>query len=176
MKTNFTIILLTFLFLASCGKGEIQKQKVNEFENFNEYRKVYTGIDSLQLKPFEMFKIMKFSKDEMASMETETNQYSFNDVASGFYFLVENGFYGKFSDGKNSSSLKLEYYNGSNNGRRTYLNRKLIYGNEYKVIFSYRMNELQNRFPVATEMFDSGYYIIDILPMNEKFPRQNENE
>ena len=51
------------------------------------------------------------------------------------------------------------------------MKRNLSKGEGYKVIYTYRTNVLQNGHIKGTVFFNSGYYIIHIIPTNQKFNR-----
>lgn len=170
--------IVSILLLSACSVNVSKDISQNEFSNINEYRKVSTGLDSLTLKPFELFKIMKF---ETIEKENDTH-ILLKEVDGNFRMrlrkdelnkFVYKGDFNRESNFKwsgNEATFYLKYY--AENFKIRTLKREVLKGEDYKVIYGYRINELQNRSTIGTEPFNSGFYIIDILPMNKKFPRQ----
>lgn len=171
-----TIFISTLLLLAFFKPVFCQTKKPTTsdlYKNIENIRKVFTGNDSLKLYPFEMFSIMTFKNIAICGMNSsiimESEKYntifSFDEVLNEFKYddaVIECDWRGK----KATIFLKTI---------RDTLKRDVYKTEKYKVIFSYSNDSEVLRTNVPTE-YNSGFYIVDIIPLTSLFERQKERE
>ncbi len=173
------IICLSFVH-TNCGKNvnndttiktetNDAKSKNDIYKDIEKSRTVYAGNDSLYLWPFELFSIMTFKNvsetglyESLEFIMDKTNStMAFIDALNKFTYN------GNFNDTLwtgNKVIIKLKTIDGV-------LEREIIKGEKYKVIFAYISDSEVLRTNIGTE-HASDYYIVDIIKINEKFQRQ----
>ena len=129
------------------------------YKNIEKDRLVITGKDTLRLDPFELFSILTF-KEITFIMDDEALE--FENQNKNIFLTFYNDSIHEGSDDK--VFLELEMFDGI-------LKRELIKGQKYKVIFSFISDSQALRSNGGTENM-SGYYIVDIVNLNDKFQRQ----
>jgi hypothetical protein len=148
----------------------------DRFDNLSSRRKILIDKSPLTLYPFELFDIMLF--EEASSGLTnglnfiipETGENVFFDDFNNKIGFKDNDFIsnedGELVWAKSEVSIYLKCDCENEN-----LIRKIVKGKRYKVIYSYKSDSELYRFPFATES-NEGFYIVDIIEMNEKFERE----
>jgi hypothetical protein len=173
--SKFYLIILTTLFLNA--QTNAQKKGV-EFLSFKSAEKIllqnerliWTGNDNLILYPLEFFDVAIFTGDYGGAAGAES--ISFKQMNS----YQEDGILEFFADdcepaeGGTYFTLRLKTYDKP-------LIRKIVKGRKYKIIYSYRRDDLIHRMKTGSyvaELEDpqQGFEIIDIVPFEEKFARQ----
>lgn len=169
---NEVIKIRAFLLLAllvSCSNDPDQKNEGSKLEqdsnaesvvapdlvNINTFRKVEKHGYTIDLKPFELFDVV-----------------TFKGVAMGMFssLVFEN------KDG-DEIHINNTYFEENNKGVSIPLQRvnyvdiaKLLEGEDYKMIYAYWHDDAVSRDNLPTES-GSGYFIIDIVPLDEDFLR-----
>lgn len=179
-KTYVTVLALSFaLLLQSCGfVGENKANPVhitkkhnesNPYRNIEKYRTIYVEGDSLLLHPFEAYREMKFEGVQCGlffylgfSDGRPDTQVLFSDNFTPFSYD------GEFGDNLSWEGSTATIHLASLNDT---LNKILVKGQTYKLIYSYKQDDAVLRSNVPTENV-SGYYIIDITLPGQKFERQ----
>jgi hypothetical protein len=171
---KFLVIIL--LFFSDNLFGQIitktYEPTTSRFDNFNEYRKLLVNQKSLFLNPFEMFDIMTF--EEVGSGYNTYLKFTIQETKEEFYFDDVNNIFtynGVFTDDLywtgNEATVVLECATEENLIRGLQKNRK------YKVIYCHFNDSKLSRKPFPTESMD-GYYIVDIIEMNDQFEREKQ--
>lgn len=169
--TFLTSILLLLAFFESAVCQTKKPTTSDLYKNIENVRKIFTGNDSLNLYPFEMFSIMTFKNIETCGMSSnlimESEKYNttiyFDRILNNFTYddnVIECDWRGK----KATIFLKTI---------RDTLKRDVYKNEKYKVIFSYSNDSEVLRTNVPTE-YNSGFYIVDIIPLTSLFERQKK--
>lgn len=180
---NSNISKLTVEIQTCTSDTKIQKEEITnlksqlkvktdslELHNIFEERTIMVNNKPLNLNPFEMFEIMTFEDvapglaTELIFRKNKTSEYiSFNEYNNQFNYDVEFDQEMKWIGKKAILSLELD------------LDEKLIRilnrNTKYKVIYCYFNDSVLWRKPYPTEATD-GYYIVDIITMDEQFERE----
>ena len=190
MKDTLKLIFITLIFI-SCKDTNYQDEKSESSLSFlNQERIIYYENDSVLVHPFELFNVVKFKsiENEMhldlvfdiidSIQKTKINLYSSNveykNIKStdttiyifGDRLLAK----GEVSINNYSATVKLKTDEG-------YITRKIVIGT-YKVIYGYFSDSEFHRIDPASDAYADGYYIVDIVPINNntKFEREkNKN-
>lgn len=181
-KLKFIIFLLvcTTLLLTNCvsktknntttkNKSADSVCKIEIYNDIERHRIIYEGKDSLVLWPFELFSVMKLKQVSIpglyGSLEFEMDNGDstivFIDVLNKYTY--DGGFKDDLWTGK-KVILELKTIEGI-------LKREIIKGEKYKVIYAYSNDSEVLRTNIPTE-HACGFYIVDIIKLNEKFQRQ----
>jgi len=156
-------------------KLKLDSIRDNRFEKLDEVRQINVNNKPLDLFPFEMFDVMTF---EGLSNTGLTESLDFKVQGSG----EQISFYGdnnelEFDESKlwsdtdiilDKAIVLLKCDCDEKNIRRS-----LVKNREYKVIYSFKSDSELWRKPFPTESTD-GYYIVDVLELNEQFEREKE--
>jgi hypothetical protein len=145
----------------------------NMFANIQNERIANTLNGKIRLHEFELYAIMIFKNCTGLGMfgtlqfiiEDSNKLIEFNSEQNKY---EENGTYDKnYNWTGNSVIIELERWNDI-------LKRNVIKGNKYQVIFSYQSDSksLRNDLPIE---HDSGYYIVDIVGLKDKFSENRYN-
>jgi hypothetical protein len=166
-KIILTFIIVITVFI-SCSHEDAGNAS-NNLKNIEKGRMIFTGKDSLFLFPYEIFGIMTIEeinkvglygtitlKDELSNTTVEfpdfLNNYAFDDKFKDEHWVGR----------KVTFNLKTIEND---------LIREIMRDEKYKVIFSYHSDSEVLRTNIPTE-YHSGYYIVDIVGINDKFQRE----
>lgn len=172
--TFLTSILLLLAFFESAVCQTKKPTTSDLYKNIENVRKVFTGNDSLELHPFEMFSILTFKAINTCAMGGEYSILIMESEKYGTSFYFD-GLNNDFKHDNNEIDCDWK-------GKKATIFLKTIqdtlkrdiYKNEkYKVIFSYWNDSEVSRTNIPTEN-NSGYYIVDIIPLTSLFERQKE--
>ncbi|NVN94689.1 MAG: hypothetical protein HXX18_05335 [Bacteroidetes bacterium] len=175
----FTSFFLIVVLLGDCFGQTVKQKKSNhsKFCNIDEDRTIINGNDTIVLWPFELFSIATFLDVDYQDTFEKTYlifQCSAND-GKQYFSDWQNNF--KINDSEMSTNNGIAY---KWNGNKIILKletveddliREIKKGYKYKIIYCFESNSKLHRTNVATESSD-GYYIVDIVEYNKKFPRQ----
>lgn len=173
---GITLFSFTLFLFAASNSVFCQTKKPTSadlYKNIENIRNVFTGNDSLKLYPFEMFSIMTFKNIAICGMHSsiimESEKYntifSFDEVLNEF----------KYDDTVNECDWRGKKATVFLKTIRDTLKRDVYKNEKYKVIFSYSNDSEVLRTNVPTE-YNSGFYIVDIIPLTSLFERQKEFE
>jgi hypothetical protein len=177
---KYSIIISSALLLLSCKQvNDNTKTTESSLLYISEERVVYYQNDSITIHPFEQFNIVKL--DAINNEMFETLEFSIKDTLQTIRVLGNNIPKQKYLANGNSLSICnykdfISDEKGATITFKTYsgkLSRRIEKGNEYKIIYCYKSDSEVRRTNVATDDLIEGYYIVDILPLNEKFEREN---
>ncbi len=151
------------------AKLKLDSLNKNRFKDIDKKRVVSINNKPLVLYPFEMFAIMTF-------------EGAFGDVRFSLdFFVTETGEQISFHEYNNNiESDYLEFENDpiahillKCDCDEENIRRSLVKNRKYKVIYSFKSDSELWRKPFPTESID-GYYIVDVLELNEQFEREKE--
>jgi len=161
------------------AKLKLDSVNKNKFNDIDKEREIIVNKKPLVLYPFEMFEIMTFIGVETGSLN-----------ASLEFFVTETGHKFSFLDNNNNIEMdELDFEEDLKTGswvmkgqvahillEHDYGNirRSLVKNRRYKVIYCFKSDSKLWRNPFPTESTD-GYYIVDILELNQPFEREKEN-
>ncbi len=172
---KYSIIFL-FLLAISCKNKEIQKNttskrdsvpvvdsSVNRFYKINEIRVKITRNDTFKVWPYEFYGNYTFQG--LKNLSSINLEFTFEDTDSLVYFSDERNEFGQLhKKGDNFILLRLQ------NSEGEYLNRELIPGNRYKIIYAY-FNDSESLRSLKYTTNNSGYYIVDLVSDTLQFSR-----
>jgi hypothetical protein len=170
---------LIFIFSVSIGftittTGQIKKPiSADLFKNIEKDRTIFTGNDSVNLYPFELFSIMTFKDIQICGMWNELIFESEKYNMTFYLHQAINKF--SFEGADNDCTWKGKKATVSLKTYSTTLIRDIYKNEKYKVIFAYYNDSEIHRAKAATE-YISGYYIVDIVPLTRIFERQKDFE
>ena len=166
-------------------KEEIAKLKTdsirdNRFEKLDEVRTINFNGKPLVLYPFEMFDIMTFEGATSGCLNptidflvTDTGQkFSFDDNNNKIEW-DELDFTEDLKTGDLVMKGMVAHILLKCDCDEENIRRSLVKNREYKVIYSFKSDSELWRKPFPTESTD-GYYIVDVLELNEQFEREKE--
>lgn len=173
MKKCFIIFILVLVLnnLDAQQRGQDYISfKTAEKELLQKERLIWTGNDNLILYPLEFFDIAIFTGDYGGAAGAEIvtfkilNNVQDNDQISFFADECEP------ADGFQYFTFRFKTYDKP-------LVRKIMKGRKYKIIYSYRRDDLIHRMKTGSDVAEledpqEGFEIIDIVPYEEKFARQ----
>ena len=173
MKRCFIIFILVLvlnnLYAQKRGQDYISF-KTAEKELLQKERLIWTGNDNLILYPLEFFDIAIFTGDyggaagaEIVTFKILNNVQEINQIS---FFADEC----EPADGFQYFTFRFKTYDKP-------LVRKIMKGRKYKIIYSYRRDDLIHRMKTGSDVAEhedpqEGFEIIDIVPYEEKFARQ----
>jgi len=146
----------------------------SRFEKFDEERIINVNNKPLVLYPFEMFDVMTFEGLSNTGL-TESLDFIVQESGERISFYGDNNKL-EFDESKwqydmdfilDKAIVLLKFDEGT-------LRRPLIKNRNYKVIYCYHSDSELWRYPFPTESND-GYYIVDVLELNQPFEREKEN-
>ena len=148
-----------YFFFKSAEKSLLQSERL-----------IWTGNDNLILYPLEFFDIAIFTGDYGGAAGAEIvtfkilNNVQDNDQISFFADECEP------ADGFQYFTFRFKTYDKP-------LVRKIMKGRKYKIIYSYRRDDLIHRMKTGSDVAEleysqEGFEIIDIVPYEDKFARQ----
>lgn len=141
--------------------------------NIDKSRTIYINNKPLKLNPFEMFDIMTFKEISPPGLNILLT-FTISETGELFYFddflnqFTYNGGYNndyKWTGNEAIVTLGKEVENA--------LVRRLLKNKKYKVIYCYYNDSELWRAPFPTEATD-GYYIVDIIEMDDQFEREKQ--
>lgn len=148
-----------------------KRNNSNPHENIDKHRRIYVEGDSLILHPFEIYREMKFDGVLCGllfyldfSGNTPNSKVTFNDTFTSFSY--DGDFDERLSWTGTNAEITLVSLNDT-------LRRRIVKNHTYKVIYSYEQDDAVLRSNVPTDNV-SGYYVIDIVPVGQKFERQKK--
>lgn len=144
--------------------------KTAEKELLQKERLIWTGNDNLILYPLEFFDIAFFTGEYGGAAGSEVITFKLlnvRQVDDKISFFADDC---EPANDFQSFTITLNTYDKP-------ITRKIIKGRKYKIIYSYRRDDLIHRMKAGSdvaELEDSheGFEIIDIVPYEEKFIRQ----
>jgi len=174
-----TLCIFLFVIVSSCYSQIEKKTKEytptkNRFENFDQFRTLIVNNKPLTLDPFEMFDIMHFVKvgtgyDNylMFALPETGEEFYFNAMHNQFTYNGD--FNSDYEWTGNRATVILECATGENLVRILQKNKK------YKVIYDYNNDSELSRKPYPTES-NHGYYIVDVIELDEEFEREKPQD
>ena len=174
---NMKIFYLFFSFLLSFLVSSAQKKgmdyisfKSAEKNLLQKERLIWTGNDNLILYPLEFFDIAVFTGDYGGAAGAEVVTFKLlnnNQNDDQITFFADEC---EPADGLQYFIFRFKTYDKP-------LVRKIMKGRKYKIIYSYRRDDLIHRMKNGSDVAEledtqEGFEIIDIVPYEEKFARQ----
>jgi hypothetical protein len=160
------------------AKLKLDALNKNRFEDIDKKRVLSINNKPLVLYPFEIFEIMTFVGVETGSLN-----------ASLEFFVTETGHKFSFLDNNNNIEMdELDFEEDLKTGSWVMkgqvahillehddgvIRRSLVKNRGYKVIYCFKSDSELWRKPFPTESSD-GYYIVDVLELNQPFEREKE--
>jgi len=175
---KYILILTTTLTLFACTNTNTKSESNESSLNYiDSERDIYFKNDSLTLHPFEQFNIVKFERidnesalslkfnviDTIQIIKASADKKNTRVIDQSIYIFDNNIKYDNVS-----ATIKLKTVNG-------YIDRKTEIGKEYKMIYCYFSDSEFHRIDPASDDYNDGYYIVDIVPLNERFERESTN-
>ena len=153
------------------AKLKLDSLTKNRFKDIDKERVISMNNKPLVLFPFEMFDVMTF-------------EGAFGDFRLSLdFFVSETGEQISFHEYNNN--IESDYLDFENDPIAHILlkcdcdeeniRRSLVKNRKYKVIYSFKSDSELWRKPYPTESTD-GYYIVDVLELNQPFEREKEQE
>ena len=143
----------------------------DRFRNFDQQRIIIVDKKPLSLNPFELFDIMTFENvytGMFMSLHFVIPELKENIIfQEGLNKIIYNGNFNDSLAGiSNNVKIKLDCLSGDSLIRKIYQKKK------YKLIYCFSSDSELHRKPFPTEHND-GYYIVDIVEINQKFERES---
>ena len=151
----------------------------NKFNGIDKERLIRVNNNPLVLYPFEMFDIMTFkgaSAGLLISLDFVVNETGENVTFSDNINNIDRDELDFENDPKTGFLLmkgQLAHVLLKCDCDEKNIRRSLVKNREYKVIYSFKSDSELWRKPFPTESTD-GYYIVDVLEINEQFEREKE--
>ena len=144
--------------------------KTAEKELLQKERLIWTGNDNLILYPLEFFDIAFFTGEYGGAAGSEVITFKLlnvRQVDDKISFFADDC---EPANDFQSFTITLNTYDKP-------ITRKIIKGRKYKIIYSYRRDDLIHRMKAGSDVAEleeshEGFEIIDIVPYEEKFIRQ----
>lgn len=162
------------------AKLKLDSLTKNRFKDIDKERVISINNKPLVLFPFEIFEIMTFLGVATGSLN-----------ASLDFFVTDTGHQFSFLDNNNNIEMdELDFEEDLKTGSwvmkgqvahvllkcdcdEDNIRRSLVKNRKYKVIYSFKSDSELWRKPYPTESTD-GYYIVDVLELNQPFEREKE--
>jgi len=171
-----SIIVFFFLLVVSCKNEELPKESASKrdsvpvvdssassFYKINEIRTKITQNDTFKVWPYEFY--ANYTFQGLKNLSTINLEFTYEDTDSLVYFSDDRNEFGELhKKGENFILLRLQ------NSEGEYLNRELIPGNRYKIIYAY-FNDSESLRSLKYTTNNSGYYIVDLVPDSLQFSR-----
>jgi hypothetical protein len=165
----FLVLVLNNLYAQKRGQDYISFKSA-EKDLLQKERLIWTGNDNLILYPLEFFDIAFFTGEYVGAAGSEVITFKLLNVLQAddkISFFADDC---EPSNDFQSFTIRLNTYDKP-------LIRKIIKGRKYKIIYSYRRDDLIHRMKAGSDVAEleapqEGFVIIDIVPYEEKFIRQ----
>jgi len=165
----FLVLVLNNLYGQKRGQDYISFKNA-EKELLQKERLIWTGNDNIILYPLEFYDIAIFTGEYGGAAGSEMITFKLLNISQQddkISFFADDC---EPSSDFQSFSIRLNTYDKP-------LVRKIIKGRKYKIIYSYRRDDLIHRMKAGSDVAEledpqEGFVIIDIVPYEEKFIRQ----
>ncbi len=162
------------------AKLKLDSLTKNRFKDIDKERLISINNKPLVLFPFEIFEIMTFSGVVTGSLNASLD-FFISDTGEQFSFLDNNNIIEMdeldFEEDPKTGFLimkgEVAHVLLKCDCDEENLRRSLVKNRKYKVIYSFKSDSELWRKPFPTESSD-GYYIVDILELNQSFEREKE--
>ena len=181
MKKN--ILILGFCVLFNACQFKNSNMSDNEyapvFSVLNQERTYYLqNNDSVRVHPFQLFNIVEFKDIENGMFESLI--FSVQDSIQDCKVSFQRNFYKNSSDNLSFSNESFKNFDNNNSikvrlkTRNGDLIRTFRKNQKYKILYYYDIDSTVYRTNYGTDDFIEGMQIIDIVPLTEKF-KKDEN-
>jgi hypothetical protein len=175
--TSITALLLVFLMYA-CGDGNSEKLELaqdeidsliyNPFDSLHLKRKVFAGIDSLELNPFEIYLELELVDVEIGMFNSLVFNTEYEELKELTLNSEEIIFDDKLLTAGVKSLKRVDIMLPLSMGKP--LKREVLFTNKYHAILYHDVDEVAYRDREGMCNY-STYKIIDIVPVGQSFYR-----
>lgn len=175
------------LLLENCySQSKIIKYNMSRrYCDINNLREVVSKKDTVYLWPFELYDTVLFKDVFFSSLGDDQIYIDLKGAIISGDYKTDKGLFGSFVNNFEINKNEIFYSSESNSGYKWagsiikikletidgILVREIRKGQKYKIIYCFKSDSDTHRTNIPTEHND-GYYIVDIISLNEKFLRQ----